>query len=279
VKETAYLNRQFLPRDKAQISADDRGFIFADGVYEVIKYYNGTPFRFDDHLQRLQNSLSKISLNFDCTLLKEIFYTLLERNNLQGKQAGVYCQVTRGANMRIHSIPSNPSPTVYAFSFELPSCTENFQNGIKVITHEDIRWHRCDIKSIALLPNIMLFNQAVENGAGECMLIRNGLVTEATHSNVLAVKKDQVITHPLTNMVLPGITRKAIEEICAKKHIDFIEKPISEEGLFEVDELMIASTGSEITPVVQVDDRLIGNGKPGKVTQFLQKEFFKTLGP
>lgn len=279
MKETAYLNGQFLPRDKAQISADDRGFIFADGIYEVIKYYNGTPFRFDDHLKRMKSSLSAISLNFNCNNLKEIFSALIEKNNLKGKHAGVYCQVTRGANRRIHSFPGNPSPSVYAFSFELPSFTECLHNGIKVITHEDIRWLRCDIKSISLLPNIMLFNQAVEKGAGECILIRNGWVTEATHSSVLAVKKEQVITHPLSNIVLPGITRKAIEDICSEKQIDFIEEPISEGDLFKVDELMITSTGNEITPVVQVDDRLIGNGRPGKVTQFLQREFFQSVKP
>jgi D-alanine transaminase len=277
VNETAYLNGQFLPRDKAQISADDRGFIFADGIYEVIKYYNGTPFRFDDHLKRMKNSLSAISLNFNCNNLQEIFFALIEKNNLKRKHAGVYCQVTRGANTRIHSFPGNPSPSVYAFSFELPSFTGYLHNGIKVITHEDIRWLRCDIKSISLLPNIMLFNQAVEKGAGECILIRNGWVTEATHSNVLAVKNEQVITHPLSNMVLQGITRNAIEDICARRQIDFIEEPINERDLFKVDELMITSTGNEITPVVQVDDRLIGNGRPGKMTQFLQSEFFQSV--
>lgn len=278
MSETVYLNRTFLPKEKATLSPDDRGFIFADGVYEVIKYYNGKPFRYVDHLERLERSLKETQIGFeDLTGLEAIFFRLLEENNLKGVHAGIYIQITRGANKRVHHFPVGIQPTIYAFAFSLPSFTENLEKGIKVITREDIRWLRCDIKSVALLPNTMLYNQAVEAGAGECILIRDGKVTEATHSSVLAVKNGTVVTHPLSNLILPGITRKIILEICAGNSIPVEERAFSEKELYEMDELMIAGTGSEITPVIQVNDIPVGNKKPGEMTRFLQKIFFEMV--
>ncbi len=278
MKEVVYLNGQFLPREDARISPDDRGYIFADGVYEVVKYYDGKPFRYTDHFSRLKRSLKEVQINFEgLPGLEEVFKKLLEENGLTADHAGVYVQVTRGINKRVHHFPSDLRPGVYAFSFEMPSYSENLRNGISVITREDIRWLRCDIKSISLLPNTMLYNQAVEEGAGECILIRNGNVTEATHSSVLAVKNGKVITHPLCNLILPGITRKVILEICHKFNIEAEERPITEKEMYEVDELIIAGTGSEITPVVKVNDKPIGNKKPGEVTRFLQNKFFELV--
>jgi D-alanine transaminase len=277
MKELVYLNGNFIQRQDARISPDDRGFIFADGVYEVIKYYNGKPLRYDDHLQRLKRSLSEIKINYSETgSFENICKELLLQNGLNGKHAGVYIQITRGANHRVHYFPDT-TPTVYAFAFEMPSAREKLEKGIKVITQEDIRWHRCDIKSVSLLPNVMLYNNAHENGAGESILIRNGIVTEATHSSVIAVKNGKVITHPLSNLVLPGITRKVVLEICSEHNIPFNEKSFSEAGLFEMDELFIAGTGSEITPVVQINDQPVGNKKPGAITRFIQQKFFEMV--
>jgi D-alanine transaminase len=278
MKETVYLNGHFLPRDEATISPDDRGYIFADGVYEVVKYYNGNPFRYEDHYFRLKRSLNEVQIHFeDLPGLEAVFLHLLEENRLTDVHVGVYVQVTRGINKRVHHFPSDIKPGVYAFSFEMPSYTDNLQNGISVITREDIRWLRCDIKSISLLPNTMLYNQAVEAGAGECILVRNGLVTEATHSSVLAVINGKVITHPLSRLILPGITRKVILEICNEHDIEVEERAILEKELYEVDELIIAGTGSEITPVIKVNDSPVGNKKPGDVTRFLQHKFFELV--
>ena len=207
--------------------------------------------------------------------LEQVFALLLEKNQLLNSHAGIYIQITRGIHKRVHHFPQDIDPTVYAFTFSLPSFSENLENGIKVITREDIRWLRCDIKSVALLPNTMLYNQAIEAGAGECILIRDGRVTEATHSSVLGVKNGIIITHPLTNLILPGITRNVVLEICTENNIPVEERSLSEEELVDLDELMITGTGSEVTPVVQVNDFPVGNKKPGKITRFLQRKFFE----
>ena len=278
MSEIVYLNGEFISKEEAKISPNDRGFIFADGVYEVAKYYNGRAFRYEDHLKRLERSLAEIEIVYsELDRLENIFSELITRNHLQNKHAGVYLQITRGEHKRVHHFPENIQPTVYAFAYYMPSFTENLENGIKVITNEDIRWQRCDIKSVSLLPNTMLYNKAVKSGAGECVLIRNGMVTEATHSSVLGVKNGTVITRPLSNLILPGITRKVILEICTANNIPFEEREFSEAEMFEMDEIIIAGTGSEITPAIKVDSAIIGNGKPGKITRFVQEKFFELV--
>lgn len=273
-----YLNGKFLKEEEALISPRDRGYLFADGVYEVAKYYNGKAFRFSDHISRLKRSLSELSIDFKkLDELEGVFSSLISRNKMENKHAGIYVQISRGATKRMHSFPKNTSPTIYAYAFELPSFTDNLENGINVITNEDIRWKRCDIKSVSLLPNTMLFNKAVEAGAGECVLIRDGFVTEATHSSVLGVKNGVVITRPLSDLILPGITRKVILEICAEKNIPVEERSFSEKELFEMDELIIAGTGSEVTPAIQINDKKVGTGKPGKITQLIQQRFFELV--
>ncbi|MCF6357698.1 MAG: D-amino-acid transaminase [Draconibacterium sp.] len=278
MNERVYLNGEFIAKEEAKISPNDRGFIFADGVYEVVKYYNGNPFRYDDHIERLKRSIAALSIDFNETeKLHKIFYELLSVNNLLNIHAGVYLQITRGEHKRIHSFPGEIKSTIYAFAFELPSNNDNLNKGIKVITSEDIRWQRCDIKSVSLLPNTMLFNKATEAGAGECVLVRDGFITEATHSSVLGVKNGVVITRPLSNLILSGITRKVILEICADINIPVEERLLSEKELYKMDEVIIAGTGSEITPVVQINDKLVGDGNPGEITKLIQQKFFELV--
>lgn len=276
MSETVYLNGKFVSGEEARISPNDRGFLFADGVYEVIKYYNGKPFRFEDHLERLKRSLNEIDISFPGTdSLENVFETLITKNNFSNTHAGIYVQITRGTSPRSHHFPAGISPTIYAYAFELPSFKEKLEKGIKVITREDIRWLRCDIKSVALLPNTMLYNQAVQNGAGECVLIRNGKVTEATHSSVFGIRDGVVFTHPQSNLILPGINREVVLEICHHNKIPVKQEAIRENEIYEMDELFLSGTGSEIMPVVQVDQKQIGNKKPGGITRLIQSEFFK----
>jgi len=279
MSKIVYLNHSFVDENEAQLSPNDRGFIFADGVYEVSKFYKGEAFRFADHLQRFQRSVKALGIQFDrFEQLTEISEKLLEQNGLQNTHAGVYWQVTRGAHQRVHYFPKNSTPTFYAFAYPMPSDTRKQEQGIPVILREDIRWKRCDIKSVSLLPNTMLYNEAVKNGAGECILVRDGFVTEATHSSVLGVKSGTVITRPLSNLILPGLTRKVVLELCAANRIPFEERLFTEDELLNMDELFICGTGSEIIPVTRVGDTPIGTGKPGETTRLLQHLFFEAVG-
>ena len=276
MKEIVYLNGKFVTKGRAKISPDDRGFNFADGVYEVVKFYKGTPFMWDEHHQRLIRSLAETDIPFEGTgKLKEMCHSLLEQNGLSGKNAGIYLQITRGAGKRVHHFPEGLLPTVYATAFEMATYSEKLKNGVKVITHEDIRWLRCDIKSVSLLPNTMLYQSAVKQGADECILFRDGMLTEATHSSVMGVMNGTVVSHPLSRLILPGITRIAVRQICQENHIPFVENPVNENSLDKLDELFITGTGSEIMPVVQINDKPLRNGAPGPVTRLIQKEFFK----
>lgn len=276
MSEIIFLNGDFIPKEEAKISPEDRGFNFADGVYEVVKYYSGVPFRWDDHINRLRYSLNETGINFnDLLQLKDVCNELIKINRLNNGHAAVYLQITRGTHKRIHSFPEGLMPTVYASVFEMPSFKTKLKNGVKVITHEDIRWLRCDIKSVSLLPNTMLFQKAAIAGADECILIRNGMVTEATHSSVFGIKNGTIYTHPQSRLILPGITRMAILEICLEQNIPISEQPISKDQLLVLDEFFLSGTGSEILPVIMINDSLIGKGKPGPLTRIIQKEFFQ----
>lgn len=274
--ETIYLNGDFIHKNEAVISPEDRGFNFADGIYEVIKYYGGKPFRYADHLARLKRSLREVSIWFNhCDQLETVFQELLERNNLAGKEAGIYLQITRGSHTRIHRFPEDIEPTVYATAFPFASKSNELNNGVKVVTTDDIRWLRCDIKSISLLPNVMAAQKAHKNGAAEAIFIRNGIFTEGSHSSFLAVKNETIYTHPDSNLILPGITKIVIREICREYNISLVEEGILASEMANMDEMMIAGTGSEVTPVVQINEMQVGKGKPGPITRFIQEKFFE----
>lgn len=278
--EIVYLNGNFIPKNEAFVSPEDRGFNFADGIYEVIKYYGGKPFRYADHMERLRRSLREVRIDFDgLDQLEAVFQSLLEQNGLANQEAGIYLQITRGSQTRIHRFPENIKPTVYATAFPFASKWDQLENGVKVITTEDIRWLRCDIKSISLLPNVLAAEKAHEQDAVEAIFIRNGIVTEGSHSSFMAVKNGVVYTHPDSNLILPGITKIVIREICDQNNIRLVEEGIPASELTNMDEMMIVGTGSEVTPVVQIDEMLVGDGKPGPVTLFIQDKFFKQTQP
>ncbi len=273
--EIVYLNGNFIPKNEAFVSPEDRGFNFADGIYEVIKYYGGKPFRYADHMERLRRSLREVRIDFDgLDQLERVFRSLLEQNGLANQEAGIYLQITRGSQTRIHRFPENIKPTVYATAFPFTSKWDQLENGVKVITTEDIRWLRCDIKSISLLPNVLAAEKAHEQDAVEAIFIRNGIVTEGSHSSFMAVKNGTVYTHPDSNLILPGITKIVIREICTANNIPLVEEGIPASELASMDEMMIIGTGSEVTPVMQINETLVGSGKPGPVTLFIQEKFF-----
>lgn len=276
MQEIIFLNNQFISKDKASISINDRGFHFADGVYEVIKFYKNKPFRFSEHIKRLKRSLKEVKIEHtEISNLENICFELIRMNQLKDCYAGIYIQITRGSHPRIHLFPDNIKPTVCIESFTLSTRKEQMINGIKAITRPDIRWLRCDIKSVSLLANVLMIQEAAELGAKECIFARNGVITEGTHSNVLGVKDRKIITHHDSNLILPGITKGAVKDVCRENNIEFTEKPFTEEEIINLDELMVAGTGNEIMPVVSVNDNMIGNGRPGPLTRLIQKKFFE----
>jgi D-alanine transaminase len=270
----AYLDSRFLPKEEIRISPDDRGFLLGDGVYEVIRSYSGRLFKAEEHFQRLERSLRELKITgVAVAKLQDIAASLLERNDLRG-DATVYIQVTRGAAPRRHSFPDTDTPpTVYLTASALQPPTQKIENGVKVILVPDIRWARCDIKSVALLPNILASQQAKERGAEEAIFVRAGTVTEGSHSNFCAVFDGELVTHPKTNHILAGITRDVVLELCRALGIRVREFPVFENELAGANELLILSTTNEVMPVVQVNDWKVGDGKPGPIAMKLQRAF------
>ncbi len=260
---TVYINGEFKPLAEASINVLDRGFTFGDGVYEVIPVFNHKIFRFDEHIQRLDKSLKAIYMNNPLTKDEylNIFNQLID--SLDETNQSIYLQITRGVTDRDHDISIADNPTVFAMS--RPIIKKDLSSGIKVITHEDIRWQYCDIKAITLLPSVLLRHIAKEQGAKETILVREGYVTEGAASNVFIVKNDKVYTPPKDRHVLPGITRDLVLEILAKNNINYIETPIKLEQLLNADEIWITSSTWEIVPVVELDSKPVGNGNTGKM--------------
>ncbi len=269
-----YLNGRFIKGKELSISPFDRGFQFADGVYETIRWHNGKLFRFEEHFERLKRSLDGLKINFDnFDELKKAIFELVKINSFTEEHLLIYLQITRGNFFpRQHFFPpSEIKPTVFISVTPFKPKENELREGIKVILCDDLRWGRCDIKSTMLLPNVLARQEALEKNAGEAILVRESIITEGTHTNFFMVKSGKLYTHPLSNFILNGVTRKVILEICVNNKIPFFEKNIKADDLKNFDECMISGTISEITPVVQINDWKVGNGKPGTITLKLQK--------
>lgn len=269
---TVYLNGQYLPRSEACVSVDDRGFLLADGVYEVTAVYEGKLVRLDEHMDRLARGLRAIRIDLDVGRLPGIHHRLLAENDLEdAPYAKVYLQVTRGAAVRSHAFPCEEvEPTVYARADTWsPPEPSRWREGFTAVTVPDRRWSRVDIKSIALLPNVLAQQAAVDAGADEAILVRDGVAVEGAHANLCAVRNGSVITHPQTNVVLPGITREAVLDVARERSYTVRERPIMIEELGELDELFLTGTTTEVRPLVEVDGVTVGEGRPGPVTREL----------
>jgi len=274
---TIYFNNKFKLLSDANLSPFDRGFLFADGVYESIRTYNKKLFRYEDHLERLKRSLKETRINFtELASIENIIYKLMIKNEIDD-EALVYIQITRGSAFpRTHSFPKEKiSPTIFISVQELKESKEEQTDGVKVILQEDVRWLRCDIKSTSLLPVVLASQKATEANAAEAILVRDGLITEGTHTNFFAVKDETLYTAPQSKLILEGITRKVVLELCDKFKIDYCEEFINKDDLKNFDEFFITSTTKEITPVTSIDYWTINEGEPGKITKSLQSVFKK----
>lgn len=264
-----------MPKLQARISPDDRGFYFADGVYEVMRTYQGRIFRLSEHMSRFKNSLRAVQIELpDFDRIGEICVQLMEHNGLSDRDVFFYIQATRGVWQRnLLFPPREVLPTLYISVTEIVPPVREREQGIRVITVEDVRWQRCDIKAIGLLASVLARNQAQVAGAEEAIFVRNGILTEGTHTNLFLVKNGKVFTHPLNRHILPGVTRTVVLELCAKLGIEVIETEVRVEEIAKVDEIFVTSTTWEVVPVVMVNGQPVGAGVPGESTMKLQQAF------
>ena len=274
----AYLNGQFLPRSTATISVEDRGFVFGDGVYEVWRVVNGRLFETERHLSRLEFGLGELRIRLPEPLslpaIEAIADRLLRESALTTGEATFYVEVTRGAAPRAHQFPAaGTPPTVYATVNRLNPPEELRSRGASAITIPDIRWLRCDIKTVQLLPNVFAKQAAAEKGAVDALMIRDDVVTEGSHANVVGVIDGSIRTHPTNNLILAGITRAIVLDIARQLGVPVSEEPIAARDIPRLEELFLVGTTTDVMPIVRVDDRPVGDGKPGPITSRLVKEF------
>ncbi|WP_054949985.1 D-amino-acid transaminase [Numidum massiliense] len=277
-------NDQFKQREDVQIDPEDRGYQFGDGIYEVIRVYDGQPFLLGEHIERLVRSAREIKLPLP-----------LSAEKLEGKvteliaQAGssstgvtnatgnVYVQITRGVAPRTHQFPKNPQPKLIGYFIPAERPHTAMANGIKAITAPDIRWLRCDIKSLNLLGSALAKQEAVERGCQEAILHRDEVVTEGSSTNVFIVTDGMLRTHPANHLILHGITRATVRQCAEQLNLHVSEAPFTLRELLAADEVFITGTTVEISPVIEIDARPIGNGSPGPVTRRLQQAFAELI--
>jgi D-alanine transaminase len=277
--EISYYNGSFLPREEIHISPDDRGFLFADGVYEVARWYEGFFYDMEGHMARLKRSLRELRIEWpEADKFPAIAHELIKRNSLEAKPVLVYLQVTRGSARRSHAfpVPAVP-PTVYAFARSFRPDPEKTGRGIQTIMKKENRWSRCDIKSVSLLPNILSFQEAVENSCHECIFVRDGFVTECAHSNIFFVIDGILRTHPESEHILSGISRKNILRLASENGIPCRELAVSEPEIEKATEAFISNTSYEVAPVTMINGRAVGDGKPGPVAARLRILFDEDL--
>lgn len=278
-----YLNGEYILQSEAKISVDDRAFLFGDGLYEVSKTVGGHICWEAEHMLRLERGIRELKMDNARSVVKElpaISRKLLALNGLADKDATIYVQVSRGAAPRYHAFPAPETPpTVYVFAKPMaPLPPSAFADGVSATTMQDIRWGRCDLKTTCLLPNCMAKQKAKEHGAYECLLVRDGpdgdkLIVEASHSNAFVVLGGELWTTPLSQNILPGITRNVIVARAASLGIKVHEEAAPMSRWSEITEVFTTSTGPDVAPIVKVDDRVVGDGKVGPVTKALLAAF------
>ena len=277
-KGICYLNGQYGPLAEAKISVLDRGFIFGDAIYEVVPVYRGQLFKFDEHMVRLERSLSEVLMTNPHAAVgwRHLFERLLTENAaLYGTpihefNASIYLQITRGVALRDHVSPKNLSPTVFAMcqpSAERPQ--QPLENGVFCITNEDFRWEKAHIKTTSLMGAILAKQLSEQAGAVETIMFRDGFLSEAASSNVWVVKNGAVFGVPNDHLVLEGIRYGVLAQLCAAHHIPFALKPLSKADVFDADELLLSSASKEILPITQLDAKAIGDARPGPIYQQL----------
>ncbi len=270
--QIVHLNGQFLPLEEARIPVLDRGFIFGDGVYEVIPVYSRHPFRLHDHLKRLQHSLDGIRLAnpHSAAEWESLLGELIARN--EGEDQYVYLHITRGVAKRDHAFPRDTPPTVFMMSTPLlPPDPALRQNGVAAVTAIDNRWLRCDIKAISLLPNVLLRQQAVDAGTAETVLLRDGFLSEGAASNIFVVRNEVLLAPPKGPLMLPGITYDVVLELAAANGIVFHVEPVPESTLRSADEIWLTSSTKEILPITHLDGHAVGSGVPGPIYRKLDE--------
>lgn len=274
---TILFNDKLIPADEAHISYEDRGYYFGDGIYEVCRVYNGALYETEAHMDRLIRSSEAISLKLPHTTdeIVSMVQKLCEANEL--RTGIVYFQYTRGVAPRVHYFPGNVRPVLMGFTKPMPRPLKELSEGITALTTPDIRWLRCDIKSLNLLPNTMAKQQAKDQGADEVIFHRDGTVTECSASNVWMVKDRKLRTHPANNLILHGITREVILRLADELKLPVEQEAFTLAELADADEVFLSSTTAEVTPIVKIDGRNVQQGKPGPVTRQLQEAFLKTI--
>ncbi|WHX99655.1 D-amino-acid transaminase [Neobacillus sp. DY30] len=276
--EFALLNGEIIERSQAKVDVEDRGYQFGDGIYEVIRVYNGKMFTAAEHLSRFKRSSESIgiTLPFSSLELTEMLNELIIKNNLN--TGNIYMQVTRGVAPRNHLFPTgNVVPTLTAYTINGVRPLENLKSGVKTILTEDIRWLRCDIKSLNLLGNLLAKQKASEQGCFEAIQHRGQDVTEGSSSNIFIVKNGTVITHESNHLILKGITKDVILNLCMKNNIPVQERTFSLAELEEAEEVFLSSTTAEVMPIIEIDGKKVKSGIPGPLTCKLQDLFQKEI--
>ncbi|HEX3865098.1 MAG TPA: D-amino acid aminotransferase [Gemmatimonadaceae bacterium] len=270
----AYLNGQVLPRSQATISVEDRGFIFGDGVYEVWRVIHGQLFEVDRHLARLANGLKELRIAPPEIASRDgilgVAQQLFSGSDLETGEGTLYLEITRGVAPRAHAFPpAGTAPTVYATVNKFSPPHDLRARGATAVIVPDVRWTRCNLKTLQLLPNVLAKQIATEHGALEALLVRDGIVTEGSHANAVGVIDGVVRTHPANNFILPGITRAVVLELAHSLGIPVREEPFTERDIPRLEELFLAGTTTDVMPIVKVGDQRIGNGAPGPISMRL----------
>lgn len=272
------INEQIVDEKDATIPYNDRGFTFGDGIYEYIRVYDNHLFTAKPHLERLVRSADEIGLDLKYSVedLTELIKELIAANHISN--GGVYLQITRGAAPRDHAFPTPAvEPNLMAFCKSYDRPFKDLENGVQAVTTEDIRWLRCDIKSLNLLGNVLAKEFAVKYNSAEAIQHRGETVTEGSSSNVYAVKDGVIYTHPINQFILNGITRRVIKEIAEARDIPFKEETFTVDFLKQADEIIISSTSVEVMPVVKLDGEVVGDGSVGPITKQLQAGFVEYI--